>query len=123
MTGLNPVDKVLHGFSTLGTFARLLDASFTADVIVVLHHLLQTVHTLSRSGKHLVLPVLDLPLYHRGALSTAVDNLQRLETLGLWISPVFVKLECRNILVLLSRLLLLMATRPRTHPDIRVGRK
>ena len=63
MTGFNTVDKLLHQFSTLGTFARLEDAGFTADVIVVLDNLLETVHTLGWRGQHLVLPVLDLPFY------------------------------------------------------------
>ena len=86
-------------------------------MIIVFDNLLQTVHAFGWRGQHLVLPVLDLPFDDRGTLRAAVDNLERLETLGLRISPVFVKLESGDILVFLSWLLLLVATRPRTHTD------
>ena len=86
-------------------------------MIIVFDNLLQTVHTLGWRGQHLVFPVLNLPFDDRGALRAAVDNLERLQTLGLRISPVFVKFECGDILVFLSWLLLVVATRARTHTD------
>ena len=86
-------------------------------MIIVFDNLLQTVHTLGWRGQHLVFPVLNLPFDDRGALRAAVDNLERLQTLGLRISPVFVKFECGDILVFLSWLLLVVATRSRTHTD------
>ena len=66
---------LLHHVPALGALPTLLHTAPTAYVVTVLDCPLETVHTLGRGAQCLVLPILDLPLYHLRALGAAVHHL------------------------------------------------